>query len=85
MSAFDDERPEEERERVLANSAVMAVGTVFSRASGFIRSALLVAALGSVAARRPVQHRQHDPEHALHPARGRRLQRRAGAAAGARR
>jgi len=47
MSAFDDERPEEERERVLANSAVMAVGTVFSRASGFIRSALLVAALGN--------------------------------------
>ncbi|WP_036507210.1 murein biosynthesis integral membrane protein MurJ [Nocardioides sp. URHA0020] len=47
MSAFDDERPEEERERVLANSAVMAVGTVFSRASGFIRSALLVAALGA--------------------------------------
>jgi len=47
MSAFDDERPEEERDRVLANSAVMAVGTVFSRASGFIRSALLVAALGA--------------------------------------
>ncbi|GAA4748123.1 hypothetical protein GCM10023350_36310 [Nocardioides endophyticus] len=47
MSAFDDERPDEERERVLANSAVMAVGTVFSRASGFIRSALLVAALGA--------------------------------------
>ncbi|NYI80204.1 murein biosynthesis integral membrane protein MurJ [Nocardioides panzhihuensis] len=32
---------------VLANSAVMAAGTLFSRASGFIRSALLVAALGS--------------------------------------
>lgn len=32
---------------VLANSAVMAAGTMFSRASGFIRSALLVAALGS--------------------------------------
>ncbi|WP_235547720.1 MULTISPECIES: murein biosynthesis integral membrane protein MurJ [unclassified Nocardioides] len=48
MSAFDDERPEDERERVLANSAVMAVGTVFSRASGFIRSALLVAAIGNV-------------------------------------
>ena len=47
MSAFDDERPEDERDRVLANSAVMAVGTVFSRASGFIRSALLVAALGA--------------------------------------
>ena len=47
MSAFDDERPDEERERVLANSAVMAVGTVFSRASGFVRSALLVAALGA--------------------------------------
>jgi putative peptidoglycan lipid II flippase len=47
VSAFDDERPEDERERVLANSAVMAVGTVFSRASGFIRSGLLVAALGN--------------------------------------
>ncbi|WP_406025497.1 murein biosynthesis integral membrane protein MurJ [Nocardioides sp. NBC_00850] len=32
---------------VLANSAVMAAGTLFSRASGFIRSALLVAALGN--------------------------------------
>lgn len=32
---------------VLANSAVMAAGTMFSRASGFIRSALLVAALGN--------------------------------------
>lgn len=34
-------------QRVLASSAVMAAGTVFSRASGFIRSALLVAALGA--------------------------------------
>lgn len=33
-------------QRILASSAVMAAGTVFSRASGFIRSALLVAALG---------------------------------------
>ncbi|EGD45203.1 integral membrane protein MviN [Nocardioidaceae bacterium Broad-1] len=32
---------------VLANSAVMAAGTMFSRLSGFLRSALLVAALGS--------------------------------------
>ena len=46
MSAFDDEA-DNERERVLANSAVMAAGTIFSRASGFIRSALLVAALGA--------------------------------------
>ena len=36
-----------ERDRVLANSAVMAVGTVFSRISGFLRSALLAAALGA--------------------------------------
>ncbi|MCW2736344.1 murein biosynthesis integral membrane protein MurJ [Nocardioides sp.] len=35
-------------QRILASSAVMAAGTVFSRASGFIRSALLVAALGGV-------------------------------------
>ncbi len=34
-------------QRVLASSAVMAAGTVFSRASGFVRSALLVAALGA--------------------------------------
>ena len=47
MTTFDDERPEEERERVLANSAVMAAGTVVSRMSGFIRSALLAAALGA--------------------------------------
>jgi putative peptidoglycan lipid II flippase len=47
VSAFDDERPEDERQRVLANSAVMAVGTIFSRLSGFVRSALLVAALGA--------------------------------------
>ncbi|MBA2955053.1 murein biosynthesis integral membrane protein MurJ [Nocardioides sp. MAH-18] len=46
MSTFDDERPEDERAGVLANSAVMAAGTVFSRMSGFIRSALLAAALG---------------------------------------
>ena len=34
-------------QRILASSAVMAAGTVFSRASGFIRGALLVAALGA--------------------------------------
>ncbi|MFC7358846.1 murein biosynthesis integral membrane protein MurJ [Nocardioides astragali] len=35
-------------QRILASSAVMAAGTVVSRASGFVRSALLVAALGGV-------------------------------------
>ncbi len=35
-------------QRILASSAVMAAGTVVSRASGFIRSALLVLALGGV-------------------------------------
>ena len=34
-------------QRILASSAVRAAGTVFSRASGYIRSALLVAALGA--------------------------------------
>ena len=34
-------------QRILRSSAVMATGTVFSRASGFIRAALLVAALGA--------------------------------------
>ncbi len=33
-------------QRILASSAVMAAGTVVSRASGFVRGALLVAALG---------------------------------------
>lgn len=37
----------DEQDRVLANSAVMAAGTVVSRASGFVRSALLAAALGA--------------------------------------
>ena len=37
-----------------------------------------------LAARRRLQHRQHDPEHALHPVGRRHLQRRPGAAAGAR-
>jgi putative peptidoglycan lipid II flippase len=36
-----------EQRSVLANSAVMAAGTVLSRVSGFARAALLVAALGS--------------------------------------
>lgn len=47
MSAFDEERGEDERRRVLANSAVMAAGTVVSRLSGFVRSTLLAAALGA--------------------------------------
>jgi putative peptidoglycan lipid II flippase len=38
---------ETEQQSVMRNSAVMAAGTVFSRASGFIRSALLAAALGN--------------------------------------
>jgi len=38
---------ETEQQSVLANSAVMAAGTVVSRMSGFVRSALLAAALGA--------------------------------------
>ena len=34
-------------QKILGSSAVMAAGTTFSRLSGFIRGALLVAALGS--------------------------------------
>ena len=41
-------RPSAGDQRILASSAVMAAGTVFSRASGFIRAALLVAALGAL-------------------------------------
>ncbi|NYJ03576.1 putative peptidoglycan lipid II flippase [Nocardioides thalensis] len=39
--------PAGEQRRILANSAVMAAGTVVSRFSGFIRSTLLAAALGA--------------------------------------
>ena len=35
-------------QRLLASSAVMAAGTMVSRLSGFVRSALLVAALGGL-------------------------------------
>ncbi|MCW2814381.1 MAG: integral rane protein MviN [Nocardioides sp.] len=42
------DKPEvSEQQSVLASSAVMAAGTVVSRASGFVRSALLAAALGA--------------------------------------
>ncbi|WP_243058295.1 murein biosynthesis integral membrane protein MurJ [Nocardioides sp. SR21] len=37
---------ETEQQRVLANTAVMAAGTIVSRMSGFVRSTLLMAALG---------------------------------------
>ncbi|NPC98761.1 murein biosynthesis integral membrane protein MurJ [Nocardioides sp. zg-DK7169] len=37
----------EEDRKILASSAVMAAGTVLSRASGFVRTALLAAALGA--------------------------------------
>ena len=40
------ETPESTQAGILANSAVMAAGTVVSRLSGFVRSALLAAALG---------------------------------------
>ncbi len=46
-SPTPEPREDGEQQRVLANTAVMAVGTVVSRASGFVRSALLVAALGA--------------------------------------
>ena len=68
---------------VLASSAVMAAGTVVSRFSGYVRSPAARRGAGQPAARRPVHHRQHHAEHALHPAGGRRLQRGAGPAAGA--
>ncbi|WP_239021695.1 murein biosynthesis integral membrane protein MurJ [Nocardioides jishulii] len=43
----DSPVPEKAKQSILASSAVMAAGTTFSRFSGFIRSALLVAALGN--------------------------------------
>ncbi|WP_240311751.1 murein biosynthesis integral membrane protein MurJ [Nocardioides houyundeii] len=43
----DEVAPEDAARAIRANSVVMAVGTVFSRLSGFIRAALLVTALGA--------------------------------------
>jgi putative peptidoglycan lipid II flippase len=43
-----DELDEPDDSRVLANSAVMAAGTVVSRLSGYVRSILLAAALGNL-------------------------------------
>ncbi|WP_309136284.1 murein biosynthesis integral membrane protein MurJ [Nocardioides campestrisoli] len=40
--------PDVERRSIARNSAVMAAGTLFSRISGYLRSALLVATLGSL-------------------------------------
>jgi putative peptidoglycan lipid II flippase len=42
-----DPDPDRESRSVLSSSAVMAAGTVLSRASGFVRGALLAAALGT--------------------------------------
>lgn len=47
MTAGEDPSGSEESRGVLASSAVMAAGTVVSRASGFVRGALLAAALGT--------------------------------------
>ncbi|MEP9362991.1 murein biosynthesis integral membrane protein MurJ [Nocardioides sp. CN2-186] len=47
MSDQAERAGQTEQDRVLANSAVMAAGTVVSRMSGFVRSALLAAALGA--------------------------------------
>ncbi|WP_372727243.1 murein biosynthesis integral membrane protein MurJ [Nocardioides sp.] len=47
MSDSDDTR-DSEQSSILASSAVMAAGTVVSRFSGFLRSALLAAALGNL-------------------------------------
>ncbi|WP_246142759.1 murein biosynthesis integral membrane protein MurJ [Nocardioides rubriscoriae] len=46
-SAGPAEGAADEQQALLANSAVMAAGTVVSRMSGFVRSALLAAALGA--------------------------------------
>ena len=62
----------------------MAAGTVASRALGFVRSAVLVAALGSALTNSTFTGRQHGPQHHLHPAGRRRPQRGVRPAAGAR-
>lgn len=46
MSEVDQRSDGDGQRAVLANSAVMAAGTIVSRASGFLRSTLLAAALG---------------------------------------
>ena len=63
-------------------SAVMAAGTVFSRASRLPPRRAARRGARRRPARRPLHDRQHAAQHGLHPARGRHLQRRAGAAAG---
>jgi putative peptidoglycan lipid II flippase len=55
---------------VLSSTAVMAAGTVVSRISGFARGGAARGGARHPAPRGRVQHREHDPEHALHPARG---------------
>ncbi|HEX5772520.1 MAG TPA: lipid II flippase MurJ, partial [Nocardioidaceae bacterium] len=48
MSEASGPDPEDqERSSILSSSAVMAAGTVVSRVSGFVRGALLAAALGA--------------------------------------
>ncbi len=46
-TAPSDPDPERESRSILSSSAVMAAGTVVSRASGFVRGALLAASLGA--------------------------------------
>ncbi len=45
---MSDSPPDVERRSIARNSAVMAAGTLFSRLSGYLRSVLLVATLGSL-------------------------------------
>ena len=69
---------------LLANSRSMAIASLVSRITGFLRSALLVAALGVGHGRRRVQPRQQLPEHGVRAAARRRAVQRARSAAGQR-
>ena len=71
-----------QRSSLVRSSAGMAVGTLVSRGTGFLRTLVLVYAIGTAGARQRVQQRQHAAERRLLPDARRHLHRRGGPAAG---
>ena len=81
-TAFDDpavvepgSNPTESETSLVRSSALVAVGTMLSRVTGFVRIAAIAYALGVDHARRHLQLRQRDPEHRLRAAARRRAHR----------
>ena len=71
-----------QRSSLVRSSAGMAVGTLVSRGTGFLRTLVLVVRDRHRPARQRVQQRQHAAEHRLLPDARRHLHQRGGAAAG---